>query len=244
MTDTDVLIVGGGVAGLSAAIYTARADMETLVVDADESILERNAHLENFPGFPAGVDARRFLSMTREQAEGAGARFREERVVDVVPHDEESGFTVELGAGEELTADYVVAASWSDAAYLEDVEGVGLVQRGSKRFVDVDEHGFTGVAGLYAAGRIAEKHHQAVVAAGHGAEVALAILEASDVPFYHDWVTPEGYFTGRGREIPPGCEEIDDAEREERAAHSREVMREAFSEPYPDEPTMHPSVEE
>jgi len=43
----DVLIVGGGVAGLSAATFTARTGLETLVIDTDESILRRNAHLEN-----------------------------------------------------------------------------------------------------------------------------------------------------------------------------------------------------
>ena len=122
---------------------------------------------------------------------------------------------------------------------LDGVDGVGIIERG-KAFVD--ERGRTGVEGLYAAGRLAEKPHQAIVCAGHGAEVALAILEDDDRPFYHDWVAPEGYFTDRGRDLPPGCEEIDDEERERREARSLEAVRERFAEPHPDEQETHPSL--
>jgi hypothetical protein len=98
------------------------------------------------------------------------------------------------------------------------------------------------VPGLYAAGRVAERPHQAVVAAGHGAEAGLALVDDADVPYYHDWVVPEGYFTDRGREVPPGCEEITADEREERERASMEATREWFAEPHPDTPTPHPSL--
>lgn len=64
------------------------------------------------------------------------------------------------------------------------------------------------------------------------------------LPTYHDWVAPEGYFTERGREVPPGCEEIDEQERLRRERESMQLMQEAFDEHHPDEPTMHPSVAE
>jgi flavin-dependent dehydrogenase len=79
----DVLIVGGGVAGRSAGIYTARNGLETLILDAGGSILRRNARLENYPGFPAGVDARLLLDAMAEQAERAGCEFREAEVTAV-----------------------------------------------------------------------------------------------------------------------------------------------------------------
>ncbi|WP_254838318.1 FAD-dependent oxidoreductase [Natronomonas marina] len=244
-TDTPrVAIVGGGVAGLTAGTYTARADFDTVVVDHGESILRRNAHLENVPGFPAGVNSRLFLDLLEEQAGRNGCLFEQGLVTDLQATDE--GFRLRVESDEEfdLAADYVVVASWSDTDYLADVDGVGLLDRGSKTYVDVDECGRTGVDGLYAAGRIAEKPHQAVVAAGHGAEVAVALVDDSDVPYYHDWVAPEGYFTERGREVPPGCEEISEEERRRRERESIEVMSEAFAEQHPDEPTMHPSVVE
>lgn len=110
--------------------------------------------------------------------------------------------------------------------------------------VSVDECGRTAVDGVYAAGRVAGEPHQAIVAAGHGAKVGLTAITDSDVPFYHDWIVPEGYFTDRGREVPPGCEEIDDAERQSRDARARESMRERLAEPIEEVPTMHPSVEQ
>jgi thioredoxin reductase len=238
---SEVVVIGGGVAGLSAAVFTARHGLDTLVVDAGESILRRNAHLENFPGFPAGVNGRQILDLLEEQATEAGC----EQVTATVARVEETdeGFAVETDAGERYRTEYVVSATKNAVGYLEDVDGVGIIDRG-KAYVDTDERGRTGVDGLYAAGRLAEKPHQAAVCAGHGAEVGVTILEDDDRPFYHDWVAPEGYFTDRGRELPPGCEEIDEAERKDREARSLDVMAERFAEPHPDEQETHPSLRE
>ena len=247
----DVAIVGGGVAGLSAGIYTARAGLDTLIVDDRDrgSILRRNAHLENVPGFPAGVNARLFLDMTRDQAARAGCRFLDGFVTDVRPAEEEGidGFGLALDTGEVFRAEYVIAASWSDADYLDEL-GLDIDDRGSKRFVRTTEDGpaagRTGVAGLYAAGRLADGYHQTVVAAGNGARVALTLIHDAEVPFYHDWTAPEGYFTDRDRELPPAIEEISDEERRRRERESMAVMREYFADPHPDEPTPHPSLVE
>lgn len=241
-----VVVVGGGIAGLSAALFTARADLPTRVVSAGESILARNAHLENYPGFPAGVNSRLLLEMTRDQVDEAGADSVDGEVVDVAPFDgarDDEGFVVSLADGRELSATRVVAASWSDVSYLDDLD-LGLVDRGSKRYVDVDEFGRSGHDGIYAAGRLAGTYHQAIVAAGHGATVGRTVVEDSDVAFYNDWVAPERYFTGRGREVPPGCVEIDDEERYRREKASLETMQEYFADQYPEGPTMHPSVED
>ncbi|ELZ32078.1 FAD-dependent oxidoreductase [Halorubrum tebenquichense] len=257
----DVVVVGGGVAGLSAAVFTARNGLDTLVVDPGESILRRNARLENFPGFPFGVDPRRLLDLLGEQADGAGADRLDARVTrieavdpgDAVADPTDAAdaaagarFVVETDADDRdgpVRARYVVAATKNEVGYLEAVEGVGILDRG-KSYVDVDERGRTGVDGLYAAGRLAEKPHQAAVCAGHGAEVGVTLLEDDDAPFYHDWVAPDGYFTARGREVPPGCEEVDADERREREAAALDATRERFAEPHPDPQETHPSIEE
>lgn len=237
----DVVIVGGGIAGLSTAVFTARGGLDTLVCDAGRSLLRRNAHLENFPGFPAGINARQLLDLLAEQADTAGCERRSAAVTRVERLDD--GFAVATEAGERYRAEYVVAATKNEVGYLEGIEGVGVLDRG-KAYVDTDERGRTDVPGLYAAGRLAEKSHQAIVCAGHGAEVGVTILEDDDRPFYHDWVAPEGYFTDRDRDLPPGCEEIDAGERERREAASLEAMRERFAEPHPDEQVTHPSLRE
>jgi thioredoxin reductase (NADPH) len=238
----DVCIIGAGPTGLTAGVFTARAGLDTLVFNTDESILRRNAHLENVPGFPAGVNSRLFLEMLADQADRNGCDRRDETVERVTPAFDDQ-FTVETATGAVRT-DYVICASWADTDYLSAVDGVGLTTRGSKTYVDVNEDGETGVDGLYAAGRIAGEPHQTIVSAGHGAKVALSVIHDSPVPFYHDWVAPEGYFTDRDREVPPGCEEISEDERRRREEQSREVMQAYFDEAHPDEPTQHPSVRE
>jgi len=238
----DVTVIGAGPAGLTAGIFTARAGLDTVVLRGGEPILRRNAHLENVPGFPAGLNARRYLDLTREQAERNGCKLRDGAVTRVEPTAD--GHRVETESGETVRSEYVICASWADSEYLATVDGVGLTTRGSKTYVDVDADGFTGVDGLYAAGRIAGEPHQTVVVAGHGAKVGLSVIHDSEVPFYHDWVAPEGYFTGRGREIPPGCEEIDDEERRRREEETLAAMQAAFDARHDEGPTQHPNVED
>lgn len=235
----DVVTIGGGVAGLSAGLFTARHGLRSLIVDSGESILRRNAHLENFPGFPAGVNPRQLLDLMGEQAAEAGCERVEGTVTAVETTD--TGFRVETSSGDQFRTEYVIAATKSGAGYLDGLDDVETVDRG-KTYVDTDERGRTGVDGLYAAGRLANKPHQAVICAGHGAEVAVTLLEDDDRAFYHDWVTPSGYFTDRGRDLPPGCEEIEDDERRRREQRALETMRERFADPHPDEQVTHPSL--
>ncbi|MGZ0745967.1 NAD(P)/FAD-dependent oxidoreductase [Haloparvum sp. AD34] len=247
----EVLIVGGGVAGLSAATYTARASLDTVVVDAGEPIIKRNAHLENMPGFPAGVNPRLFLDMLRSQATRNGVDMQRgtvDRVEFAEDDDSEDApsfvATVERDSGEtqRVAAEKVIAASWPDPEYLEPL-GVEVRDAGSKAFVQETEgRGRTNVEGVYAAGRLAERYHQAVVAAGHGAETAITLIHDSNIPFYHDWVVPEGYFSDRGREVPPGCEEISETERRAREQESMAAMQEYFDEPHEERQRTHTSL--
>lgn len=235
----DVGIIGGGVAGLSASIFTARHGLDTVVFDTGNSVLRRNAHLENYPGFPAGIDARLLLDSMEAQSEKAGAVFEEARVTDL--ETDVDGFRIVTSDGSSWRAENVIAATKNETGYLVEMDGVEILDRG-KTFVDVDERGRTGVPGLYAAGRIAMKPHQAIVAAGHGSEVAVTLLEDIETPFYHDWVAPKGYFGGRGREVPPGVEELEASERQERDASARARLEEMAAEPHPGAPEQHPAV--
>lgn len=239
--DHDVLIIGGGPAGLSAGIFTARAGLDTLIVNDGEPILRRNGHLENYPGFPAGVNSRLLLDMMADQAERSGCSRREARIVDL--EQTPDGFRASTEEDGTVTAQFVVAATKNTVDFLRGIEGVEILSRG-KEFVETDDRGRTGVEGLYAAGRLAMEPYQTIIVAGHGGSVGVAVVEDSDVNFYHDWTAPDGYFTGRGRDVPPGCEEISPEERRKREAESLEVMQAYFAEPHPDEPTHHPSVAE
>jgi len=99
---------------------------------------------------------------------------------------------------------------------------------GSVSVVPTDDRGETNVDCVYAAGRITDTHHQAIVNAGDGARVALEIVEEVDPEFYNDWVAPEGYYEQYDREVPVGVKEIDHSERRHRVERANEYMRTFF----------------
>ncbi len=81
----DVIIIGGGPAGTSAAIYTARADLRTLVIDKvlTAGALGITGKISNYPGVPGPVTGAELVQIMREQAESFGATFLADKVVGV-----------------------------------------------------------------------------------------------------------------------------------------------------------------
>lgn len=79
----DAVIVGGGLAGLSAAIYLARARRRTLIVDEGKSLARWEPDVQNYLGFPQGISGDELLERGREQARHYGAQFAEDHVEEL-----------------------------------------------------------------------------------------------------------------------------------------------------------------
>lgn len=204
MTDHDVAVVGGGPAGCSVAIFTARYGLDTVVFDRGRSSLARCAVLENYLGFPGGVDVETFYDLAHAHAESAGATIVDDLVERVEHGEVGAAFRVVPQEGAARTADRVVAATRYDGSYLrplggdamfETVEHYGEAQETFDRSYP-DSDGRTPVERCYVASPTAAADRQAILAAGRGAHVAHSLIEdvreAEGYPEplsdHYDWV--------------------------------------------------------
>jgi thioredoxin reductase (NADPH) len=94
MADVEnVIIIGSGPAGYTAALYTSRANLEPLVVEGFMwgGLLQQTTDVENYPGFPEGIQGPEMMQRFRDQAERFGTRFITDQATSVELSDEPGG---------------------------------------------------------------------------------------------------------------------------------------------------------
>ncbi|WP_243363518.1 NAD(P)/FAD-dependent oxidoreductase [Fundidesulfovibrio terrae] len=128
MSSTQCLIIGAGPAGLSAAIYTARAGMSTLVLGGNPKVYG-DYDIDNYFGFEQTISGRELIERGRRQAARFGADIREEKVLGV-HHGEDGGFSVKTDKGQYRACSIILAAGVSRSRPkipgIEAYEGKGV----------------------------------------------------------------------------------------------------------------------
>jgi thioredoxin reductase (NADPH) len=125
-----VIVLGAGPAGLTAAVYCARANLKPLVIEGMQpgGQLTTTTDVENYPGFPEGIDGTALTTKMREQAERFGAQFQWGEAVGV----DFSGrpLKVTLDGGKTHQSQVVIVATGARARYLGIESEQKLVGRG------------------------------------------------------------------------------------------------------------------
>jgi thioredoxin reductase (NADPH) len=126
----NVVILGSGCAGNTAAIYTSRANLRPLILEGHEpgGQLSITTEVENFPGFPQGIHGPQLVLNMKEQAQRFGAIFQQGRVV----HADLSKrpFTLDLEDGEKIQASTLIVATGASARWLGLENELKLIGRG------------------------------------------------------------------------------------------------------------------
>ncbi len=125
-----IVIIGAGPAGYTAAIYTARAGLAPLVVEGMQpgGQLTTTNDIENFPGFPEGIDGPSLMAQMRAQAERFGAKFQFGEVLST--DFSERPFKLTLTGDEVVEAQTVIIATGATARYLGIESEQKLIGRG------------------------------------------------------------------------------------------------------------------
>ncbi|WP_017755196.1 NAD(P)/FAD-dependent oxidoreductase [Calidifontibacillus oryziterrae] len=186
----DVIIIGGGVSGCSAAIYTAFGKLKTLVIDAKKSQIIPISQVVNYPGIQK-TTGEELLQTMKGQALENGADWLDSVVTDLKEND--GIYNVVTANNETYEAKYIIIATNINTELLERlgfvVEVNDKVPSGKiKRVQGVGFDGKTSLENVFIAGLLANLSTQCVIAAGQGAQIGVDIVskETGKAFVWHD----------------------------------------------------------
>jgi thioredoxin reductase (NADPH) len=188
----DLVIVGGGSAGASAATFTGHAGLQTVVLDGDKG-MTRRAMLYNHLGFPDGLTGTELVDLGQAQATKCGAEWVKTDVTSLARQDEGFVLTTEDGRSFEAREILLATGANLDLARAAGLNIVPGTEPRIREIVAVDADGRTSEAGIWAAGIVAGVSVHTIITAGDGARVAINIISARQGQRYvwHDVVPPK-----------------------------------------------------
>lgn len=185
----DLVIVGGGPCGASAAVFAGRAGLRTAVVDDAEGLVQC-AVVNNHLGLPDGTTGVELAELGRRHATTSGVEWIEDQVTSLAVG--EDVVTLGTAAGTTLDARDVVLAQGVDTA-LASTAGIATEpgrEPWIKTVVTVDGAGRTSLPHVWAAGTLAGTSVHTIIVAGDGARVAVNVITAQRGERYVDHDQP------------------------------------------------------
>ena len=169
----DIIIIGAGPSGASAALFTAKAGKKTLVLDNDKSVTKR-AWIENHYGVE-GITGPDLITIGKKQAEKFGAEFIEATVDKIeVAND---GAMVHTKDGSYAASAVILASGMLvDLAEESGIATKPGTEPRIKKVIDVDPSGKTNLDHVWAAGTVAGVSMHTIITAGDGAKVAINVI--------------------------------------------------------------------
>ncbi|MFC5405046.1 FAD-dependent oxidoreductase [Cohnella soli] len=179
----DIAIIGGGPAGASAAIFTAKAGKKTLVIDNDHSVTKR-AWLENHYGVD-GITGPDLVAIGQKQAAKFGATFVTAKATKLSAGN--GSITIETD-GETYEAGHVIIATgmFTDIAEASGIRTKPGTEPRIKTVFDCTPEGRTSLDNVWAAGTAAGVSMHTIITAGDGAKVAINVISELNGERYVD----------------------------------------------------------
>lgn len=178
----DVIVIGDGPGGLSAALFLAKNELEVVVYGQDKTAMHW-AMLHNYLGVEA-MHGSEFQKIARKQVAEVGASLREEAVASVARG--ESGFVVTTEGGATASAPYLILSEGNKPKLATSL-GLEAGEDG----IETDRNAHTSIEGVYVVGRASRPgRSQAIISAGDGAAAAIDILSRRAGKAFMDWDSP------------------------------------------------------
>lgn len=126
----DVIIIGAGPAGVSASLYTIRANLKTCILYKEESAVEKTSHIANYYGFEKGIHGKQLYKIGINQAKNLGVEVKKEEVIGIEPDMTKNEFKI-ITENSQYKAKSIILATGNkknkpNIKGIEEFEGKGV----------------------------------------------------------------------------------------------------------------------